>query len=193
MGHPDSLVRSNRSATPLVAGALEALAIAGGFVVLGLGWAAQRSVHASGPVGADPGASTYVCEAMSTPEPRVWLVDGYNVLHAGVLRGRDRAQWWSADRRRQLLERVERFDCRDAEVWVVFDGSDDPAERDAESGSSRCVFAPCADDWLVDRVRRDPDPSRIAVVTADRQVAGRAHHGGARVVAPRAFLARCEA
>ena len=55
----------------------------------------------------------------------------------------------------------------------------------------RRFFAPSADDWLVAQVRASPAPDCLAVVTADRAVAGRARHRGAQVVSPRAFLARC--
>jgi rRNA-processing protein FCF1 len=40
-------------------------------------------------------------------------------------------------------------------------------------------------------VRSAQDPARIAVVTADKQLADRARHRGARVYSPRAFLDRC--
>ncbi|MCH7645421.1 MAG: NYN domain-containing protein [Myxococcales bacterium] len=116
-------------------------------------------------------------------------MDGYNVLHAAVLGGRDRSRWWSGSRRRELLERASGFDA-DAEVWIVFDGPDDSG-AEAEPSGPHCVFATSADDWLVDRVRRAEDPSEIAVVTADRKVAGRARGRGARVVSPQLFLARC--
>jgi hypothetical protein len=106
-----------------------------------------------------------------------------------VLGGRDRSQWWTGERRRELLERASGFDG-DAEVWIVFDGPDDPRAEDEPRGP-HCVFAASADDWLVDRVRRAEDPSVIAVVTADRQVAGRARGRGARIVTPKDFLARC--
>jgi hypothetical protein len=53
------------------------------------------------------------------------------------------------------------------------------------------VFAPSADDWLVDRVRRDAAPERLVVVTADRSLAGRVRHHGARVMSPGEFLGRC--
>jgi uncharacterized protein YaiI (UPF0178 family) len=53
------------------------------------------------------------------------------------------------------------------------------------------VFAPSADDWILRELREASDPTAIVVVTADRQVADRARHRGARVVSPRAFLERC--
>jgi len=166
---------------------LVAFGIGAGFVAVGLGWAAAEAGlrdrdEVCGPI-------VYPASPMTCREPTIWLVDGYNVLHAAVLGGKDRSQWWTESRRRELLERASGFDA-DVEVWIVFDGPDDSGAA-AESGGPRCVFADSADDWLVDRVRRAEDPAAIAVVTADRQVAGRARGRGARVVSPKDFLARC--
>ena len=128
----------------------------------------------------------------SLPEASKWLVDGFNVLHAGLLHGRDRSLWWTEPQRRRLLAWVGGFRAADAEIWVVFDGARSP-ETNQDTGSRiRTVFAASADDWMVKTVRADSDPSRLAVVTADRQVAGRARHHGAQVVSPRAFLTFCE-
>jgi predicted RNA-binding protein with PIN domain len=165
------------------------LAIGAGFVAVGLAWAAAESGlrqrdEVRAPI-------VYAASPMACGETKIWLVDGYNVLHAAVLGGRDRSQWWTGSRRRELLERVSGFDAHaDAEIWIVFDGPDDPG-AESEPPGLHCVFAASADDWLVDRVRRAEDPSEIAVVTADRQVAGRARGRGARIVSPKDFLTRC--
>ena len=125
------------------------------------------------------------------PPARLWLVDGFNVLHAGVLVGRDRASWWNEARREELLAIVERFEAEreDAEVWVVFDGRS-AAEHAARDGSRvRVAFARSADEWLVKRVRAAG--GSVCVVTSDRQLADRARRRGAEVLSPRRFLARC--
>ncbi|MEE8582096.1 MAG: NYN domain-containing protein [Myxococcota bacterium] len=129
----------------------------------------------------------------SLPDASEWLIDGFNLLHAAVLRGRERQEWWTEPRRRELLRRIRGFGDPSAEIWVVFDGARDPGVTPGSEGDPRIqtVFAPSADDWLVKRVRGSDDPGRLAVVTADRQVQGRARHGGALVVAPRLFLAHC--
>jgi len=123
-------------------------------------------------------------------------VDGYNVLHAGVLRGRDRREWWSAATQQRLVDVAESFDDPAAEIWVVFDDARPGRSercRDPEPPSRvRVAWAPSADDWLVARVRRAERPADLAVVTADRQVQGRSRHRGAQVVSPLAFLARCQ-
>jgi len=164
-----------------------AIGIGVGFVAVGVGWAAVESELRDWDEVC--GAIVYAASPMTCREPTIWLVDGYNVLHTAVLGGKDRSQWWTGSRRRELLERASGFDA-DAEVWIVFDGPDDSGAT-TESSGPRCVFADSADDWLVDRVRRAEDPAEIAVVTADRQVAGRARGRGARVVSPKDFLARC--
>jgi len=163
------------------------LAITAGFVGAGLAWAAVESDL--GRRDEVRSSMVYASRSMADREARIWLVDGYNVLHAGVLGGRDRSEWWSESRRRELLDRVSSFDA-DAEIWIVFDGPDDRGTAADETGL-RCVFAPSADAWLVERVRSAEDPTEIAVVTADRQVAGRARGRGAQIVSPKDFLARC--
>ncbi len=127
-------------------------------------------------------------------EPEIWLVDGFNVLHAGVLRGRDRALWWTAAVQLRVVARAARFEPPDAQVLVVFDAAGPASERcvpGPDLSRVRVVFAPSADDWLVREVRRAEAPERLAVVTGDRQVGGRVRHAGGRIVSPRAFLARC--
>jgi predicted RNA-binding protein with PIN domain len=167
-------------------GVLESLAIAAGFVAAGLAWAAVESDLERRD---EPLPAVYATQPMTASEPSIWLVDGYNVLHAGVLGGRDRSRWWTESRRQELLDRVAGFDA-EADLWIVFDGPVDPEEPSDRPGL-RCVFASSADDWLIERVRRADDPSRIAVVTSDRQVAGRARNRGAQIVSPMDFLSRC--
>lgn len=153
--------------------------VVAGVLAFGLGWAGAGSLARAG---------TY------TPAPVAderWLVDGFNVLHAGVLRGNDRRGWWREDVRARLLARVAAFEDAAAELWVVFDGPGPGGEAERASERPRVVFAPSADEWLLAAVRETPEPSSVVVVTADRQLADRARHRGARVVSPRAFLARC--
>jgi hypothetical protein len=174
-------------------GALESLLVIAGFAGFGLAWAglerrdAEISDYPRAPMEAAP------MEA-EPPTPSLWLVDGFNVLHAGVLHGRDRALWWTEPRREQLVALAARFDDAQAEIWVVFDGSRPEPEAPAEPPESRVrqVFAPSADDWLLAKVRASEEPACLAVVTADRSVADRARHRGAQVVSPRSFLARCQ-
>lgn len=201
-------------------GVARTAAIVAAFVALGLGgalaaeWAAEDR-----PRGAEPGAPSYVPvvepDAPTTgpsdlrvvargdapvPDPAAapvaWLVDGYNALHVGLLRGAARAgAWWSAEGREALLARVRRFEGGAGRVAVVFDGPDarelpDPGAAGAEAGRARVVFAPSADAWLLRRAGAAA-PGEVVVVTADRRLAARARARGATVVSPQDFLARC--
>jgi hypothetical protein len=171
-------------------GVLETAVVLGFFVGFGLAWA-------EGVEWASRAPTTYprpVVEDRSEA-PSTWLLDGFNVLHAGLLGGRDRAEWWTERRRNELLALVSRFEDPRAEIWVVFDGPRPEAPGKADEGGSaprlECVFAPSADEWLLARVKEAEDPRRVGVVTCDRKVADRARHRGARVYSPRAFLDRC--
>ena len=129
------------------------------------------------------------------PEPgaaRLWLVDGFNVLHAAVLKGRDRKGWWRGPARARVLELAGGLPDADAEIVVVFDG-DDPHEPPELPPRVRQVFAPSADDWLVRRVKAVPPGAPVIVVTADRALAARARHHGAEIVSPQRFADRCRA
>jgi predicted RNA-binding protein with PIN domain len=167
-------------------GFLETASVVAGILAFGLIWAGAGARLAA--------ANAYhpAESRMASGERDVrWLVDGFNVLHAGVLRGNDRQGWWREEMRARLLARVAGFEDEAAELWVVFDGRGPLADAELRSARPRVVFAPSADEWLLAEVREAEDPSTIVVVTADRQLADRARHRGARVVSPRAFLARC--
>jgi predicted RNA-binding protein with PIN domain len=129
---------------------------------------------------------------MNLPTISLWLIDGFNVLHAHLLKGRDRREWWSAERRQLVIEQAARLATPDERVWVVFDGQRPAGEAEAPEGAPlRVVFAKDADEWLLKAMRAAPDPSRVAVVTGDRPVKDRARRFGAHVVSPRSWLARC--
>jgi hypothetical protein len=98
----------------------------------------------------EPAAADYPMACMSESEQdeqgrvRLWLVDGFNVLHVGVLQGRDRRGWWKRERREELLERVKGFRAEHdgADVLVVFDGKHPP--EPAHEADVPVVFAPSA-------------------------------------------------
>ena len=128
----------------------------------------------------------------SPAEPRTWLVDGFNVLNVALLRGESRDEFWRAETRERLLVLADALaEAQDGrvEVVVVFDGRR-AADPDPAHGARR-IFAESADAWLLRAIREAPDATEVAIVTADRQLADRARHRGARVVPPAAFLARC--
>ncbi|MFB0978684.1 MAG: NYN domain-containing protein, partial [Myxococcota bacterium] len=139
------------------------------------------------------------------PRARVWLVDGYNVLHCAPFRkqtggpdappGDPRTRqkpFWSASMRERLVAVAGGFPDRDAEIWLVFDGSH-PPETPLRGTAPRLIveFAPSADDWIVRRVRDAEDTDEIAVVSGDRRLTGKTRHRGAAVVSPRHFLQHC--
>jgi predicted RNA-binding protein with PIN domain len=186
-------------------GIARSLGLVAATLAFGLGWAGVEHALGGGLAPRAPRPASYDRAPMEDapppptpspvePEPEIWLVDGFNVLHAGILKGRDRAGWWTAPVQLRLVERVARFEPLHAELWVVFDAASPGSERcapEAALARVQLVFAPSADDWLVRRVRQDEAPARLAVVSGDRQVTGRARHAGARIVSPRSFLARC--
>lgn len=172
--------------------AIRALATIAAFVAIALGYvAAHRHLGAAAPSPA-PYSSPAVARDPSAPRvaPSLWLVDGFNLLHAAVLRSGDsRKEWWKSTNRERVVELARGFDDREAELVVVFDGSEEP--REPVDGGPRVVFAAPADDWLLATVKAAPNPHRVAVVTADRRLADRLRDRGAQVVSPSAFAARC--
>lgn len=165
-------------------------------LAVALAWMAAFVALAAGVRATGFPAAVYPVAPMADPadpaaEPRTWLVDGFNLMHAAVLRGRDRREWWRAEARERVLDLVRRLEAPEAEVVVVFDGPRPADEPERAADGPRVVFAESADDWLIRAVRQAPDPGRIALVTADRQLADRARHRGARVIGPVAFRERC--
>ena len=173
------------------------------FVAAGVGTVGALSVsELLVPAQAIPLKTLYHAEMApggSERAPHQWLVDGFNVVSVALLRDRSldakgggtpgREGWWRREHREALVERARAFQDPEAEVWVVFDGSDSRGDRLAPP--ARTVFAPSADDWLLDRVRDSDQPDRLTVVTADRRLANRVRARGARVVSPGDFLQRC--
>ena len=167
---------AHRPLPPFLAGALQSAGITAAFVAFGLASAGFFSL--------------YNGRVTKSEQPAIWLVDGFNVLHAGVLEGRERGDWWRAASRAQLLALAGSFDDPEAELWIVFDGPR-AAPATPETARLRVVFAPSADEWLLSRLRSAPDPSRLGVVTGDRRLAIRSRRRGAQVIRPREFLDRC--
>ena len=124
---------------------------------------------------------------MSTSEHLrpLYLVDGYNLLHAVILKGRDRARWWGAEQQRRVVDFVARFS--DGDVCVVFDGSaPEPAATPIE-----VRFAASADDTIVARCAKLEGERTVYVVSADRALIDRARQHGAHRLSPWQFAALC--
>ena len=169
---------------------MRALAVIGTFIGLAVGWAgAERWLRG------EPDAAPYSSGAMA-PEPKrslhpsIWLVDGFNVLHAAVLRpGDSRSDWWKGRNRDRVVDLARGFDDPAAELTIVFDGGEEPTVP--VEGGPKVVLAESADEWLLAAVRAAPEPGRIAGVTADRRLRDRLRDRGAQVVSPSAVAARC--
>jgi hypothetical protein len=175
----------------------------------------------SGSAGRDSDLGSAPREA-PLPVARLWLVDGYNTLNAGILRaelgansrrdgesagdpgaggnasadGQPRRQrgWWSREGRERLVALSRCFPDPDAEIWIVFDGPRPLDEpRHGERPDVYVQYAPSADEWIVRTVRDHQAPDRISVVSRDRQVCGRIRHRGSHVFSPTEFLALCSA
>jgi hypothetical protein len=158
--------------------------------------AESERIHAS--------ASTGLRNSTPPPVRRVILVDAFNVLHA-VLLGKEREHgWWRRAERERLLRRISTWESGPAEIWVAFDGAQPawsvwaepiarPQTSDSRGPTVHSVFVESADDWIVRRARRAPQPERVVVVSADRKVSGRARSAGCEIWTPWAFISQCPA
>lgn len=128
--------------------------------------------------------------------PPLLIIDGFNVLHAGILTGRDRANWWQPAMQRRLVTRVEGYtNTENPILWIIFDRrTDTQAEvEDVTSTDPRIsvFYAPSADDWIVQQVEERVHEYSITVVTADRPLRERVRRAGGILALPMQFLATC--
>lgn len=130
----------------------------------------------------------------------LYLIDAYNFLHAVVLKGRERANWWSSENQARAVAAVVALCAGRAafDAWVVFDRRGMSDESDAAGGTPVSVApgievhsAPDADDYIVARCAELSGQRELWVVTADRSLGDRARRHGARRLSPWAFAA-CE-
>ncbi len=142
------------------------------------------------------------------PMSPLYLIDGYNFLHAVVLKGRERAAWWSPENRARAVACIAELVAGEgAETWVVFDrrgAVEVEGEGHREAGSLgghsdievrngvEVHHAPDADDYIVTRCAELSTRREVIVVSADRSLVDRARYRGARALSPWAF-ARAEA
>jgi len=119
------------------------------------------------------------------PTSSLLLVDGFNLLHALILKGRDRPEWWSVAHQERVLELVSRYRGHE-ECWVVFDAARaDSARLEAES-QVRLHYAPDADAWILEQIKT-LRPRQVVVVTNDRSLQDRAKMLGAQRMSPWQF------
>ncbi len=120
-----------------------------------------------------------------------WLIDGMNVIGA-----RPDAWWKDRDAAMlKLVDRLERWAAGSGEdVTVVFERPPSPPIR---STVIVIAHAPrpkphAADDEIVKRLRAEPDPAAVRVVTSDRWLADRAWATGASVESADLFRSRLD-
>lgn len=134
--------------------------------------------------------------------PPLYLVDAYNFLHAVVLKGRERANWWSPENQARVVAAIAALGVgrEGFESWLVFDrrGSEsasagDPAGAPVGAGPGVEVHsAPDADDYIVARCAELSSTREVCVVSADRSLCDRARRHGARRLSPWAFAEGAE-
>jgi len=120
-----------------------------------------------------------------------WLIDGMNVI------GTRPDQWWK-DRHGamvRLVDLLERWVATSGEdVTVVFEQPPSPpiSSTVVEVAHAPRPRADSADDEIVRRLRADPEPGEVRVVTSDRWLADRARALGAMVDPAESFRTRLE-
>jgi predicted RNA-binding protein with PIN domain len=120
-----------------------------------------------------------------------WLVDGMNVIGTrpdGWWRDRDAAMLRLVD----LLERWAAAENED--VVVVFERKPSPPIRSTviEIAHAPKPKAHAADDEILRRLRADPQPGAVRVVTSDRWLSDQASAAGAGVEGADSFRSRIE-
>jgi predicted RNA-binding protein with PIN domain len=120
-----------------------------------------------------------------------WLVDGMNVI------GTRPDAWWK-DRDGAMLRLVGVLEqwasAGGEEVTVVFERAPSPPIRSSviEVAHAPRAKRDAADDEIIRRLRTDPDPANVIVVTSDRWLADRAAAVGAAVLGAESFRSRVE-
>jgi len=117
----------------------------------------------------------------------LYLVDGFNLLHAVMLTDRTKVAWWALAEQRHVVELSEGFE--QGEVCVVFDerGSD----RVASTERVQVMFAPDADEYIVSHCAALQGRRPVVVVSADRSLCDRSLYRGAARLSPWKFAMRC--
>ena len=120
-----------------------------------------------------------------------WLIDGMNVIGT-------RPDGWWRDRDAAMLRLVKLVEdwaaAEDEDVTVVFERAPSPPIRSTviEVAHAPRPKADAADDEIIRRLRADPEPGRVRVVTSDRWLADRAWAAGASVEGAESFRNRID-
>jgi hypothetical protein len=127
--------------------------------------------------------------------PTLYLVDGFNFLHAVLLVGSARPHWWRLENQQRVVDWcIASGVAREGvEIWVVFDQRDGREQAGsaggtlAGGGGVQIHHAPDADDDIVARCGELCSARDVVVVSADRSLVDRAKYRGARAVSPWRF------
>jgi predicted RNA-binding protein with PIN domain len=120
-----------------------------------------------------------------------WIVDGMNVIGT-------RPDGWWRDRDGAMLRLVKALEewaaLEGEDVTVVFERPPSPPIRSTviEIAHAPRPKADAGDDEIIRRLRADPQPARVRVVTSDRWLADRAWAVGASVEGSDSFRARID-
>ena len=121
-----------------------------------------------------------------------WIVDGMNVIGT-------RPDGWWRDRHAamvHLVDLLERWSAADGEdVTVVFEQPPRPPIRSSvvEVAHAKRPRPNSADDEIVRRVRAEPDPSIVRVVTSDAVLSEQVRAAGASVYPSATFRGELDA
>lgn len=128
----------------------------------------------------------------------LYLLDGFNFLHAVVLKGRDRSRWWSLENQRAVRDWVALRPVTGVHTWIVFDQrgpqpNDGPTLDGTPLAGLEVRCAPDADAYILACCEELRETCKIVVVSADRSLVDRAKARGARALSPWTFARYAEA
>lgn len=121
--------------------------------------------------------------SVSHESARLWLVDGFNLLHACFLPEGKGIAWWTPALQQRVCERLERFASRHP-VWVVFDAHSPGTAAYRPAPPLVVKHAPDADQFIVDTVAQLKSTQQTGVVSADRSLVDRCKSRGAVALSP---------
>jgi hypothetical protein len=93
----------------------------------------------------------------------LYLVDGFNFLHAVLLQGRQRSHWWSPKNRERVVEAVAALRAA-PELWVAAESLDPRSSSAVDVTDSPGLDAGSAPDVWIVFDRREPESDTAAGV-----------------------------
>lgn len=120
----------------------------------------------------------------------LYLIDGFNFLHAVVLKGRERRRWWCTENQLAVRDWVALRLVPGARTWIIFDqrqAAPGGALPEASAGPLEVRYAPDADALILACCEAHARACEVVVVSADRSLVDRARNRGARALSPWEF------